>query len=74
MARNFPNSQIIGIDKKPVPIAPDNVPKNCRFETNDINGELSRFHGQIDVALVRNTGGTVSQPSYVAIRRYQSEL
>lgn len=59
MAREFPDAEIVGIDREPVPIHPERIPKNCRFEVEDVNRELSRHHGCFDVVIVRFGGGRV---------------
>jgi hypothetical protein len=53
MSREFPHCEVLGIDLAPVPIPPDDVPKNCRFEMDDINLGLNHHHGQFDVVFAR---------------------
>jgi hypothetical protein len=60
MANAFPTAKVVGIYKQPVPISSKNIPKNCSFEVDDLNADLSRFHGQIDLAFVRGVGRMVS--------------
>jgi len=53
MAREFPYCNVLGVDLAPVPILPENVPKNCRFEMDDINLGLTHLHEQFDVVFAR---------------------
>lgn len=43
MARQFPHVEVIGVDVAPVPVDPENVPPNCRFEIDDIQLGLTHF-------------------------------
>jgi trans-aconitate methyltransferase len=43
MAKRFPNAEVIGVDVSPVPLDPDSVPPNCRFEIDDIQLGLTHF-------------------------------
>ncbi|PVG04207.1 S-adenosyl-L-methionine-dependent methyltransferase [Serendipita vermifera] len=53
MAKNFPHCDILGIDLASVPIPPENLPSNCRFEVDNITLGLNHLHGQLDVAFLR---------------------
>jgi hypothetical protein len=57
MAKEFPWVQVLGVDLAPRPINPDEIPKNCHFETVDINLGLTQFENQFDVVHVRFVGG-----------------
>jgi len=56
MAREFPHAQVVGIDLAPVPVEPETLPSNCRFEVDDINRGLARFEGQFDLIHIRLVG------------------
>jgi hypothetical protein len=56
MAVEFPHCEVLGIDLAPVPMRPEGVPSNCRFEMDDINQGLSHLHGQFDVVFARTIG------------------
>jgi hypothetical protein len=56
MAREFPHCEVLGIDLAPVPIEPENLPPNCRFEMDDISLGLQRLQGQFDVVFARAIG------------------
>jgi Methyltransferase domain len=56
MANEFPHCEVLGIDLAPVPIRPEGVPSNCRFEMDDINRGLTHLHGQFDVVFARAIG------------------
>ncbi|PVG04450.1 S-adenosyl-L-methionine-dependent methyltransferase [Serendipita vermifera] len=49
MAERFPHCEVVGMDLSPVPVDPENVPSNCRFEVDDINLGLSHFHDKFDL-------------------------
>ena len=36
MAREFPHCEVLGVDLAPVPLLPENLPENCRFEMDDV--------------------------------------
>ena len=56
MANEFPHCEVLGIDLAPVPIRPEGLPPNCRFEMDDINRGLPHLHGQFDVVFFRSIG------------------
>ncbi|KAG8833991.1 hypothetical protein FRC17_009717 [Serendipita sp. 399] len=53
IAREFPHSQVVGIDLSPVPVESDSLPSNCRFEVDDINNGLSHFYDSFDLVHAR---------------------
>ncbi|PVG04205.1 S-adenosyl-L-methionine-dependent methyltransferase [Serendipita vermifera] len=53
MSKKFPHCDFIGIDLAPVPIEPDKVPSNCRFEVDDVTGGLGHLHDQLDLIFIR---------------------
>jgi hypothetical protein len=42
MAREFPHASVVGVDLAPVPIEPDSLPPNCRFEVRNPAFTVSR--------------------------------
>jgi hypothetical protein len=56
MAIEFPHCEVLGIDLAPVPVRPEGVPSNCRFEMDDISQGLSHLHDQYDVVFARAIG------------------
>jgi len=60
MASKFPHVKVIGIDLAPAVMDEADVPKNCRFELDDINRGLPRFYGQVDLVHMRSACAGVS--------------
>jgi SAM-dependent methyltransferase len=56
MAKEFPHCEVLGIDLAPVPLPPENLPPNCRFEMDDINLGLSHLKDQFSVVFARAVG------------------
>lgn len=56
MAREFPHAEVVGVDLAPVPIDPETLPPNCRFEIDDINLGLDHLKDTFDVVHVRFVG------------------
>jgi trans-aconitate methyltransferase len=56
MAREFPHCEVLGVDLAPVPLPPESLPPNCRFEMDDISLGLSHLKGQFDVVFARAIG------------------
>lgn len=56
MARKYPHAQVVGIDLVQVPVDPDELPANCRFEIDDIRLGLTHFQGQFDLVHARVIG------------------
>lgn len=59
MAREFPHTDVVGVDLAPVPIKEDNLPPNCHFEIDDINFGLTHFYNQFDVVHARLIGAGI---------------
>ena len=60
MAEKFPHIEVIGIDLAPAIIDEGDVRSNCRFELDDVNRGLSRFHGRVDLVHMRSVCAGVS--------------
>jgi hypothetical protein len=56
MAREFPHCEVLGINLAPIPLPPESLPPNCRFEMDDISLGLSHLEGQFDVVFARAIG------------------
>jgi len=56
MATEFPHCEVVGVDLAPVPLPPESLPPNCRFEMDDINLGLFHLRDQFDVVLARAIG------------------
>jgi hypothetical protein len=56
MAREFPHCEVLGIDLAPVPLQPENIPSNCRFELDDVSLGLGHLQDQFDVVFARMIG------------------
>ena len=66
MANKFPHVEVIGIDLAPAIMNEGDVRSNCRFELDDINQGLPRFHGQVDLVHMRSVSAGVSpSPSLI---------
>jgi len=57
MARRFPHAQVLGIDLAPVPLSPEQLTPNIRFEIDDLNLGLSHHWGRFDLVHIRFAGG-----------------
>lgn len=57
MARRFPHVQVLGVDLAPVPINPDLLTPNIRFEIDDINLGLPHLAGRFDLVHMRCASG-----------------
>jgi SAM-dependent methyltransferase len=57
MARRFPHAQVLGIDLAPIPLNPDQLTPNIRFEIDDINLGLAHYGGRFDLVHMRCVGG-----------------
>lgn len=44
MAKRFPHSDVVGIDIVPVPVEPESILPNVRFELDNIELGLNHFH------------------------------
>jgi len=53
MGHKFPHAEIVGVDASPVSLDSDEVPQNVRFEVDDVNNDLSHFHGSFDLVHMR---------------------
>ena len=62
MANKFPHVEVIGVDLAPPTLDEHGIPDNCRFELDDVNREIPRFYGQIDLIHVRAISSGVSPP------------
>lgn len=60
MAKKFSHVEVIGIDLAPAIMDEGDVRSNCRFELDDINRGLPRFHGQVDLVHIRSVCAGVS--------------
>jgi hypothetical protein len=56
MAREFPHCEVLGVDLAPVPLPPDSLPPNCRFEMDNISLGLTHLQGQFDMVFARIIG------------------
>ena len=57
MAKEFPHCQVVGIDLAPVPLEPEAIPSNCRFELDDVNKGMAHYYNQFDVIHARFIAG-----------------
>ncbi|CAG7852550.1 SubName: Full=Related to methyltransferase {ECO:0000313/EMBL:CCA71907.1} [Serendipita indica DSM 11827] len=57
MAKAFPHCEVVGIDLAPVPLGPEAIPPNCRFELDDVNKELPHYYNQFSVVHARFIAG-----------------
>ncbi|QRV74925.1 methyltransferase domain protein [Ceratobasidium sp. AG-Ba] len=64
MANEFPHAQIIGFDL--VPLCPLNAPSNARFETKDLNKDMSKYRGKFDMIQARSmASGIIDYVSFL---------
>lgn len=56
MAKEFPHTQVVGIDLVDCPTSPSRIPANCTFLKADINQGLSSHHEQYDMVHARLIG------------------
>lgn len=66
MAREFAHCEVLGVDLAPVPLSPESLPSNCRFEMDDINLGLPHLKEQFDVVFARAIG--------LGLRNFRSSL
>lgn len=71
MARRFPHVQVLGIDLAPVPLSPDLVTPNLRFEIDNIMQGLTHHAGRFDLVHMRCVGGGL--PDYAQAITYAAQ-
>jgi SAM-dependent methyltransferase len=49
MAKQYPHCSVVGVDLAPPPLLPDVMPKNLRFEIDNVNYGLKHFYGYFDI-------------------------
>lgn len=57
MAKRFTHAQVLGIDIAPVPLKPEMLTSNIRFEMDDVNSGLPHYAGRFDLVHMRCVGG-----------------
>ena len=57
MAKRYPHAQVLAVDLAPVPLNPDLLTDNIRFEIEDINQGLAQYTGRFDLVHMRCVGG-----------------
>ena len=71
MANKFPHVEVIGVDLVLPALNEHGIPDNCRFELDDVNREIPRFYGQIDLIHQRAVCSGVSPrhrlPTHLAL-------
>src|SRR4051812_37332354 len=63
MAKQFPHASVLGIDIVPVPLKPELLTSNIRFEMDDVNSGLPHYAGRFDLVHMRMVGGGLPEYS-----------
>jgi len=61
--QQVPVVEVIGIDLAPAIMNEGDVRNNCRFELDDVNRGLPRFHGKVDLVHIRSVCGGIKNYS-----------
>lgn len=59
MARTYPHVSVVGVDLSPASLDLSTLPINLKFEIEDLNHGLSRFHSEFDVVHMRCVSGGI---------------